>query len=535
MSNTLPLRGRNRTGAAGVSSRVDLIVAIVAFITFIAIVAIFQYRHVMAEDDLYRVMIGLLDGVDSGRYLDSPMHYIPDFGFGYLAAMFHFAPMDVLRDPDRLMPLMNQVGLWSLVPGLPCLWFAIRMVHGATVATIALIVFAFSPLMLELATSGHQVLPMFAFLAAAAICMFLPVRGWSAVLAGVAAALLLFCGFLSRAEIFLAFPWLVLSRIDTRSLRAFVVSGIVRSLPPVAAMILFTALRQALFRTQMGGAVDHYFGSFYSWATMVPGAVYMAVGCGLATAAIGLLCAAGLVVIDRRRLGELLGPLALVLVPLCFFLPNPQPTRHFMMTLIGFGILIGIALVRRTALNRAVAYAAVLLLVLANHVLAEAVRPILLRQNDAHSPLIRVPESYRTTTHANIGWFWQRHAALADRRGELQALGNRLLTSCDPYTLMLSDAGPVVFSRIYAGGGQVAAEPFELGRFNEGRLGVRDGRNFLVLTKQPGWPADAVAAILADPALDRYKIAEDPWSMSRYDKTPVPAGRAARFGCAPPR
>jgi hypothetical protein len=38
-------------------------------------------------------------------------------------------------------------------------------------------------------------------------------------------------------DVVLAFPWLVLTRIDTRSLRGFIVSGLVRSIAPVAAVI----------------------------------------------------------------------------------------------------------------------------------------------------------------------------------------------------------------------------------------------------------------------------------------------------------
>lgn len=528
--------GQIPPGRAGVvtrPARIDMVVAIAASILFIVIEAAFQYRHVMAEDDLYRVIIGVMDGVDSGRFLSSPMHYDRDFGFGYLEALYYFLPTDVLRDPDRLMSAINPIGIWSLIFALPCLWFAVRLVHGALVATVSLIVFAFSPMMLELGTSGHQVLPMLAFLAAAALCMFLPVRGWTAVLAGVAATVLLVCGFLSRGEIFLAYPWLVLSRIDTRSFGRFVLSGLVRSVPPLASIVVFLLLQQSVVHTQMGGTVGHYFFQFYSWATVIPGSIYMAVGCGLATTALGFLAALWLLA-SRRGFVELLGPLALVAVPMAFFLPNPQPTRHFMMPLLGFGILLGLVLVRHPALSRrAIAYAAVLALVVVNHVLAEAARPILLHQNDLHSPLIPKPEAYRTTTHANIGWFWERHAALAERRERLQEMGDQMLTSCDSHTLVLTDAGPVVFSRVYAGGGQVTAEPFELGPFTEGRLGVRDGKHFLVLRKENGWPDDTVATILADHRLDDYKIEQDPWSMSLYDKTPVPPDRVAHFGCAP--
>ncbi|MDR3537113.1 MAG: hypothetical protein P4L71_11495 [Acetobacteraceae bacterium] len=532
MAETVSLRARGDIGVVARAARIDLFVAVAAFVLFVAIEAMFQYRHVLGEPDLYRVLVGLLDGLESGRYLNSPVHYDRDFGFGYLAVMYRFVDPAVLRDPDRMTLIMNQVGLWALIPGLPCLWAALRLVHGSLVATVALIVFAFSPMMLELGTSGHPVLPMFAFLSAAALCLFLPMRGWSAVLAGIAGALFLLCGLLCRGEIFLAFPWLVLSRIDTRSFGRFMLSGVLRSLPPVASLVMFFVLQQSIVHAQMGQTVGHYFFEFYAWATVIPGAVYMAVGCGLATATLGLLAAAWLILSPSRGL-DLLGPLALTIVPLAFFLPNPQPTRHFMMVLLGFGILLGMVLARRPALGRAAAFASVVVLVLANHALAELARPFILHQNDAHSPYLPTDDAYRTTTHANIGWFWQRHAALIARRARWQAFGDQAMTSCDADTLILSDEGPSIFSRLYVGGVPVTAERFQIGKFL-GFQGSRGGRNFIVLEKLNGWPADPVATVLADPALDRYKLLQDPWTMSHYDRTPIPPDRAAHLGCAVP-
>jgi hypothetical protein len=506
-----------------------VLVGVAAFVLFIALEATLQYRRVLGEPDLYRVLVGLLDGIDSRRFLSSPLHYDRDFGFGYLAALYRFVDPAVLRDPERIVPILNRIGLWALIPGLPCLWAALRLAHGALVATVALTVFAFSPMMLELGTSGHPVLPMFGFLSAAALCLFLPVRGWGAVPAGAAGALLLLCGLLCRGEIFLAFPWLVLTRIDASSVRRLLVSGVLRSLPPLAALALFFALQQRVVRTEMGHTVGHYFFEFYSWATVLPGAIYLAIGCGLVTAMLGAL-AAGVLVLSRARAADLLGPLALVAVPAGFFLPNPQPTRHFMLALLGLAILLGIALARRPPLRRATAYAAVATLVLANHALAELIRPALLRQNDAHSAYLPTDDAYRTTTHANIGWFWQRHAALIARRERWVGFGDAVAGSCEPYTLVLSDEAPTLFSRLYADGRPVRADRYQLGRFL-GFQGQAGGRAFIMLEKMNGWPDDPVAAVLGEPGLDRYKLVQDPWTMSRYDRQPIPPERQANLGC----
>ncbi|HBK08849.1 MAG TPA: hypothetical protein DDZ81_23835 [Acetobacteraceae bacterium] len=535
MERTQVEQARGHLDVRGYTARIDIAVAIAALVVFISIEYIFQYQNVLGESDLYRVLIGIMDGAESGRGLNSPMHYDREFGFGYLAAIYHFVDPAILRDPDRLAPLMNEIGLWTLVPGLVCFWMAVRLVHGALAATVALIVFAFSPMIVDLGTSGHQVLPMFAFLSAAAVFLFLPVKGWVAVLAGVAATLALIAGFLSRGEIFLAFPWLVLSRIDTRDFRHFMISGFIRSVPPLASMVLFLMLQKSVVDVRMANSVGQYFFEFYTWATIIPGAVYMATGLGLATTAIGGLALAWLVwsVIRARKYpAELLGPLALVVIPMAFFLPNPMPTRHFLLTLAGVGIVLGIVVSRQREIGRATVYGLVTALVVGNQVLAEVARPALLRANRAHSPYLPLHDAYETTTHANIGWFWQHHAALIARRERWQAFGDMISTSCDPHTIIFSDENPQLFSRLYAAGPPVTADEYWYGRFAVKRA-VRNGKDFLILEKMNGWPDDAVAAVLADPALRDYKLVEDPWTMSKYDRTPIPASREATFGCKP--
>ncbi len=540
MSSSLPLPFDRIVTSRTYIKYADIGLAALIILTFAMGIDFFRYQHALGEADLYRVMVGILDGAETGAGVNSPLHYDRAFGFGYLAAIYAFANPATLHDPDALMSLINEIGFWSILSGLPCFWLASRLLYGPRVAIAALLVFAFSPMMMELATSGHQSMPMFALLNAAAICLFVPVTGWRAVALWILAAVLLLAGMLTRGEIFLAFPWLVLSRIDTRSVRRFFLSGALRALPPMAALVAFYGLQQTLMGTSMGTTVGHYFSTFYTWSAVVPGFVYMAVGCGLLTTTAGILATIWIgrkAISDRHYatsggLAGYLGPLALIIVPLLFFVPNPMPTRHFMLTLAGFSLLIGAWLASLPRIRLVAVAALGIALVGGDQVLAEATRPLLLRENDAHSPYLPVLTPYRTTTHANIGWEWQRHAALNERRQDEAAFGDRLLTSCSSHTLLLSDERQVFFARLYAAGQPVHARPFDFGPYF-GVIGSVNGKTFIVLDKSPGWPDDALAAILADPSFDEYTIVEAPYSMSKYDKTPLPANRAARFGCRP--
>ena len=133
------------------------------------------------EYDLYVVVTGLLDGAESGTKLASPLQYGPSFGFGYIAAMYWFVNDRVLRDPNLLIPLVNQIGSWAAIIGAACFWLSTRLLYGVRVATIALILFVLSPMMLQLGTSGHQILLAFALFAAGSVFLFLLTRGWTAV------------------------------------------------------------------------------------------------------------------------------------------------------------------------------------------------------------------------------------------------------------------------------------------------------------------------------------------------------------------
>ncbi|HEX2943205.1 MAG TPA: hypothetical protein VHO91_19290, partial [Rhodopila sp.] len=263
---------------------VDGLIALGFIVIYAFVIHLFQYRHGMAESDLYRVLVGLLDGANSGQGIASNLHYDRDFGFGYLEAFYLFVSPAVLHDPDRLMALINAIGFWTMIPGLLLFWCAVRLRHGSFAATVALVIFALGPMNPEMYTSGHQTIPMFAFLCAGATLLFLPLTGWKAVLAGAAASVLLLAGLITRGEIFLAFPWLVLARVDTRSVRSFIVSGFIRSIAPASALVAFLILKhmmQSVVHEELSATVDNYFQEFYaSLATIIPGLIYMAIGCG---------------------------------------------------------------------------------------------------------------------------------------------------------------------------------------------------------------------------------------------------------------
>ena len=301
----------------------------------------------------------------------------------------------------------------------------------------------------------------------------------------------------------------------------------------------------------MTPSVWHYFQQFYAWSNIVPALAYAALAFGLATTIAAVLAVVTLAqwafVHSARRTfrevaGELLAPVALIVTPMLFFLPNPLPPRHFLLTLAGAGILVGWVadrIVREggsiwlRARLKQFALVTVALLVVANQVLAEAVRPTLLRINDAHSPYVPLAEDYRTMTHANVGYSWQRHAALDRRRRARDAFVTGLVNSCDDDIVIISDEPPQILTRLFAGGTAVSLQPLPVMPVG-GTDAVFGGRHFVVLEETYLWPDDPVRFALSEQSFAGMKIVLDPTLTSVHSKMQIPADRAVRPNCFGP-
>jgi hypothetical protein len=522
--------------------RFDILCAGLFFLIFIIYISIFQYHGVFGETDLFRAMIGVIDGAVTGTGYGSELHYGRDFSFGYYGALYAFIPNATLRDPGKLIKLINDIGYYSIIIGTFFFWLSVLLVYGARAAFAALALYAFSPLILEMGTWGHQMLLAMAFLWAAAACLFWPLAGWRAFLVATAGALLLICGLTMRAEIVLAFPYLVLARVKLTSFRAFVRSAAINAASPAVAFIAFLAVRHSIASFPRKAVettrADAVIEQFFSWANVVQAPAYMALGAGIATVAAG--AAAGIWALrrsvrprapdDTTIREQLIGPASLILVPYAFWMFGPI-ARHFILAVAGFSILTGWAITKFSGPRFAPAFVSVLTLIAANQVLSEAVRPTLLRMNAARSVYRTPPEFLTTFTFAPLGLSWRHHAALDARWHKWNEVGDMVATSCEANTVIFSDNAEQLIARFFAAGGkQDRSNLFLVHGFNaySGNLGAH---HYVFIPKLTGYPKDAVAEVLADTGFDDYKLYADPILPSIYDKVAIPPARMARFGC----
>jgi len=498
----------------------------------------FRYQGLLGEDDLYRVLVGLLDGARSGVHLASANHYGKAFSFGYIAALYRLADPRALADPQRLIALINEIGFWSAAAGCFCFWLLAWLLYGLRSAAVAVIVFALSPMMLELGTSGHPILPAFAFFAAGSCCLLLPVSGVRAIPLAFLGSLLLLAALVTRAELLLAFPFVVLARADFRSFPRI----LQRAIAPSLAVAAFFLLKRAYVDSTPGtGRLAPFLERFIRLNNIPIGVFVFTLSCGMAAAAVGAIAGVAMVRAIRAAnsgsaqraalMHSAIGPLLLILPALAFWISNARPGRHFILCLGGIAILTGWLLQRRFAARPLLVYALAFAIVAGNQALGALTGPLIL--NYAPSRLLVLPGNIHHLPRGfPAGSSWGYHRAFVAEQLRTTAFAKRVQSSCEAKTLVLSLDATQIFSDLYETSNPWIAQEQHLGRFPfmAARIG---GRAVLVLSENEGWPRDPAADALADPAFRDYKLVRDPNNLSIYDHAVIPPSRIAHLDCAP--
>lgn len=519
---------------------IDFLIAAMAMGIYLLWIYKFRYRGLLGEDDLYRMLVGLLDGARSGAHLASANQYGKAFSFGYIAAVDRFAGPRVLADPERLMALINEIGFWAAAAGCCCFWLLAWLLNGLRSATVAVLLFALSPMMLELGTSGHPILPAFAFFAAGAVCLLLPASGARSIPLAVLGSLLLLAALATRAEVILAFPFLVLGRADFCSLPRFLKCAGRRAIAPALAAAAFFALKRICVDSTPGtGRLGPFLERFIRLKEIPVGVLVFIFCCGMATTIVGLVafgrlvraCKAAPAAQRAEFLSFAIGPSLLIVAPLAFWLADPRPGRHFILCLAGISMLIGWLISQHAPARPLLGYALVVGIVLSNQALGALTGPVILRY--APSKIVALPGGVRHLPRGfPTGSSWSYHRAFVAEQLKTSAFAKRVEGACDDKTLVLSLDATQIFSGLYRESNPWNAEEREFHHFPvlTARIG---GRTILVLSENEGWPGDAAADALAEPAFSGYKLVRDPNNISIYDHAIIPPSRIARLDCAP--
>jgi hypothetical protein len=521
---------------------IDFFFAVLAMAMFVLWIDTFRYQGLLGEDDLYRVLLGLLDGARYGTHLASASHYGKAFSFGYLAAFYRFADPRTLADPQRLIALINEIGFWAAAAGCFCFWMLAWLLYGLRSATVAVLLFAFSPMMLELGTSGHPILPAFALFAAGSCCLLFPARGVRAILLAFLGSLLLLAALTTRAEVLLAFPFVALARADFRTWPRFLKDAGQRAVAPVLATAAFFVLKRTYVDSTPGtGHLGPFLEQFIRLKEIPIGVCVFTLSCGIATAVMGLIAVVLIARVVRAAptasaqraalVHSAIGPFVLIAPALAFWIANPRPGRHFILCLAGVSLLAGWLIPRYVPARPLRVYTLAIGVVCANQALGALTGPLILKY--APSKLVVLPEhTHHLLRGIPTGSSWGYHRALEVEQLQTTAFAKRVRGACDDKTLVMSLDATQIFSDLYAASSAWNAEKLELHRFPilVAHIG---GRTVLVLSENEGWPDDAAGDALADPAFRGYKLVRDPNNVSIYDHAVIPPGRIALLDCAP--
>ena len=508
---------------------------------FVLIIGYFHFNGEFNESDLYRVLLGLLNGQATGLWLGDPTQYGIQFGYGYVAMIYWLGETHILNigNRDSLIEAVNVIGFLASVATVGLLMASLRLMYSAQTALLASAIFIFSPLFLEMGTSGHQLLIALAFFFAANLLLVLNVPGrWNIVSYGLA-TLLLFVGLAMRAELPLAFPWLVFAQRPRATLtqREYILGAVSRSIVCVIAFAIF----EIVFRYEVhvpitGGlsGLSTFLGEFYGIGNVMRGWVIFAVGSGLATIVVGAISLIGTTkIVQNFRWStvlvsdpNLLAPVSLILVGTVFWIPNPNPARHFTFVLLGIAVLIALQITRRIHVNDRGVIVIGLAIFVANQALAEVARPFVLR--NLHSVYVNFPEHSPTTGAVPLGSFPRHHASLVERAAVLTKFSRMIIGSCEQQVLILTSNGPLMAGLMFKPNSDTQVSVAKIGS-HEALKAVRNNQTFLFVDPLHIWPQDPVAVIANDTELNGYQILRDPYSLSANDKLAVPAARMANY------
>jgi hypothetical protein len=377
-------------------------------------------------------------------------HYGLEVSFGYYAAIYHLLPQPVLLDSAALIAAINFIGYGSAVIAMGMLALYVARLFGVAAALVTCILFGFSPVFLDLGTSGHPQVPGIALTFAGAwLLTYVTDTGQRRArryLAGVAAFATLVAALTMRGDFVLAFPFITLVAGDreSSSRRAWLHAVGQRLALLVPAFAVFLVLQSYAFSSGPGGKVGFvatFFATFYKADTVPRGLMVVVLCTGVAT----MLAFLWLICLRAARALPLVNSvaiLALALPSLAFWLPNSTPGRHLILVTLAVALTIALILTRSARPRWAVPAAA--LLAISNQAIAEVSHNTLEQHYQWTFPLVT---GRRATQSVPMGAFPLDHEAKQELfmllRNEGRAFartcsGNVLAFAEEPHYMMLS-------------------------------------------------------------------------------------------------
>jgi predicted outer membrane lipoprotein len=486
----------------------------------------FAYDNTLTEPDLDRMLAGIIYGNAQGENEAAGKHYGLSFSFGYYKFLYALAPLDWLRNPELLVRLINALGIASgLLCASACAIY-LRRVFGRNVAAVTVTLFFLSPMMLPVVLSGHPLI-------VAATGLFF--GGWLLsrsdleqcqwVFLGyrVGAFVILTLSLTLRAEVVLAFPFLWLA--STYKLGGFRVESFwkiygSKAIVLAGAFVVFLVLQQDYVDSNGSFLTLYSFiQRFFSLSHMPVGLAVLALTVGW----VSLIVAFISVIRLRFRSNEFFLVSVLALPALTLGLPNPLPARHFFFAGLACAIVIALWLERwEDRVGRTLA--AAVCLVFLNQIAAEVTHAPIVSLQEWRAPLVT---DRRSMWALPLGAFPldqisnQEFAELVSNEAVLMAehVPDRLVIVTDRAHFMIAHL--------------IAAEPelkwtsSQFDGISVSQLTSPTKEIVIVWKRSKTWPKkhDVLADVLQLKQLRDWPVYVQPFTVSKFDRTRVPATR----------
>lgn len=514
-------------GGSGLSARSMLGVAVYGLPLLFIVVTFVPYMATtyVGERDVERMVFGIVFGTVSGLRLASDEHYGLQFSFGAYELLYRLLPHETLRNPRDLALAIVSIGWVSSIASVWLCFAWLRRVADERVAWVTTSLFAFSPIVLFSATVGHPLLPSFALALAGACCLEKSDRTAQLSLSWAFLAWLFLTLSLSvRAETAFLFPAMVLPLRQNRLPASGTISVMLwRAVPLTLAFGAFLLLKGYYeHRAGSSWALSEFLSQFYRPEKSVRGAAVMVMAAGF-----GLVASAALALLwrPRRTFGSatLLFAAALALPTIVFWLPNPQPARHFYFAVLGLAFIVGHFISRHAVRNWWLIGCTIAILLL-NQVLVELAYPRVVASYTWSYPS---QGERRATTQVPIGAVFPDLRARNLMQSNWVAEAELLASSVGgtPRLLLFADVQSTISA--YLVRQYPDLRPLRYTRNGVAVLRLKSAdREYVLVSKYQVRPRDVQAEFLVDQEFDGWPVYIQSSTLSPFDVTAIPSSRA---------
>lgn len=499
----------------------------VPVVLYALLVLPFVFHDVVGEPDLERTVMAIVYGASSGLHESAGYHYGLEVSFGYYAAIYHLLPRSVLLDSSALITAINFIGYGSAVVAMGMLALYVMRLFGVAAAVVTCILFGFSPVFLDLGTSGHPQVPGIALtLLGAWLLTYVTDIGLPRarrVLAGVAACVALTAALTMRGDFVLAFPFitLVAGDRDLVSRRTWLHAAGRRIAVLIPAFAVFLILQSYAFSSGPGGKagfVATFFATFYKTDTVPRGLMVVVLCTGVAT----MLAFLWLICLRAARALPLVNSVAIValaLPSLAFWLPNSTPGRHLI--LVTLAVTLAVALILTRAARPQWAIPAAALLAISNQAIAEVSHNTLEQHYQWTFPLVT---GRRATQSVPMGTFPLDHEAKQELFMLLRDEGRAFARTCSGNVLAFAEEPHYMILSLVELDRSIRIRTVDVG--DNKVIQVRGARCSVdFVEKAAAWHRDALREFLEAGYDARWPIYFQESRRNPSDRTPIPEER----------